>query len=208
MTTNEITRIWTRIAALAAATLVAAGFMVHKADAAGSTLQAAPQQTAFIMGRTDGGSKTLQSGSPYDRTVVRVKSPHPAGTIIIDTSRRFLYLVKSDGTAVRYGVGVGRPGFEWTGTHAITRKEEWPDWRPPEEMRARQPYLPVMMPGGPRNPLGARALYIGSTLYRIHGTNEATTIGQAVSSGCIRMLNEDIIDLYQQVDVGTKVVVF
>ena len=208
MTTNEITRIWTRIAALAAATLVAAGFMVHKADAAGSTLQAAPQQTAFIMGRTDGGPKTLQSGSPYDRTVVRVKSPHPAGTIIIDTERRFLYLLQNDGTAIRYGVGVGRPGFEWAGEHRVSRKAEWPDWHPPAEMRQRQPYLPVMMPGGPNNPLGARALYLGNSLYRIHGTSEPHTIGRAVSSGCIRMKNEDVEDLYERVDLGTKVVVF
>ncbi|HXK54486.1 MAG TPA: L,D-transpeptidase [Hyphomicrobiales bacterium] len=161
------------------------------------------------MAARDTGARRSQGADPaFARRTVKVRTPHAPGTIIIDTNRRYLYLVKGDGTAVRYGVGVGRPGFEWAGTHTVTRKAEWPDWRPPEEMRARQPYLPEMMPGGPRNPLGARALYLGSTLYRIHGTNEATTIGQAVSSGCIRMLNEDVIDLYQQVDIGTKVVVF
>ncbi|MCW2308130.1 L,D-transpeptidase [Rhodobium gokarnense] len=129
------------------------------------------------------------------------------GTIIIDTNERFLYLVQSGGTAKRYGVGVGRPGFEWAGTHKITRKAEWPDWHPPAEMRQRQPGLPKMMAGGPKNPLGARAMYLGSTLYRIHGSNQPWTIGHAVSSGCIRMRNEDVVDLYGRVGVGTKVVV-
>ncbi|MGE0846088.1 MAG: L,D-transpeptidase [Flavobacteriaceae bacterium] len=127
------------------------------------------------------------------------------GTVIIDTNERFLYLVEDNGRALRYGVGVGRPGFEWAGTHKVTRKAEWPDWRPPAEMRQRQPYLPEMMPGGPKNPLGARALYLGSTLYRIHGSNEPWTIGHAVSSGCIRMRNEDVIDLYERVPVGATV---
>ena len=146
--------------------------------------------------------------SAYSRRVVKVRTSQPPGTILIDTDRRFLYLVQENGTAIRYGVGVGRPGFEWAGTHRVSRKAEWPDWVPPDEMLRRQPYLPAFMPGGPGNPLGARALYIGSTLYRIHGTNEARTIGEAVSSGCIRMLNADVIDLYEQVDVGAKVVVF
>jgi lipoprotein-anchoring transpeptidase ErfK/SrfK len=150
----------------------------------------------------------LSARSPFARRTVNVRTEHAPGTIIIDTNRRYLYLVQSGGKAVRYGVGVGRPGFEWAGTHQVTRKEEWPDWRPPAEMRQRQPYLPAFMPGGPSNPLGARALYLGSTLYRIHGTNEAMTIGQAVSSGCIRMLNADVIDLYERVDVGTKVIEF
>jgi len=133
------------------------------------------------------------------------------GTIIIDTNARFLYLVQDGGTARRYGVGVGKPGFEWAGTHKITRKAEWPSWRPPSEMIAREKakgrILPVFMEGGPNNPLGARALYLGSTLYRIHGTNQPWTIGQAVSSGCIRMRNEDVMDLYTRVGVGTKVIV-
>ena len=143
----------------------------------------------------------------YLPTVVDYRGPHKSGTIIVNTNERFLYLVERDGTARRYGVGVGRPGFEWAGTHKITRKAEWPSWRPPAEMRARQPGLPVFMEGGPRNPLGARALYLGSTLYRIHGSNEPWSIGQAVSSGCIRMRNQDVKDLYNRVGVGTKVVV-
>jgi lipoprotein-anchoring transpeptidase ErfK/SrfK len=129
------------------------------------------------------------------------------GTIVIDTPNHFLYLVEAGGRARRYGIGVGRPGFTWTGTHAISAKKEWPDWVPPKEMLERQPYLPHFMAGGPRNPLGARALYLGSTLYRIHGSNEPWTIGHNVSSGCIRMRNVDVIDLYNRVKVGTKVVV-
>jgi len=133
------------------------------------------------------------------------------GTIIIDTASRFLYLVEEGGMARRYGVGVGKAGFEWSGTNTISRKAEWPDWRPPEEMRARERAkgreLPVVMVGGPENPLGARALYIGSTLYRIHGTNRPDTIGKAMSSGCIRMRNEDVTDLYERVKIGAKVIV-
>lgn len=129
------------------------------------------------------------------------------GTIVIDTPNRFLYLVGDGGKAIRYGIGVGRPGFEWAGVKTVSAKKEWPDWRPPAEMIQRRPDLPVFMPGGPRNPLGARAMYLGSTLYRIHGSNEPDTIGTAVSSGCIRMRNEDVIDLYEKVKVGTKVIV-
>jgi lipoprotein-anchoring transpeptidase ErfK/SrfK len=133
------------------------------------------------------------------------------GTIIIDTTENFLFLVEGGGMARRYGVGTGKPGFEWAGSHKVTRKAEWPDWRPPAEMiareRAKGRTLPAHMAGGPENPLGARALYLGSTLYRIHGTNQPWTIGQAVSSGCIRMRNEDVVDLYERVGVGTKVVV-
>lgn len=140
-------------------------------------------------------------------TVVKYNGSHKPGTIVIDTNARFLYLVQNDGTARRYGVGVGKPGFEWAGTHKITRKAEWPDWRPPAAMRKRRPDLPVFMAGGPDNPLGARALYLGSTLYRIHGSNQPWTIGHAVSSGCIRMRNEDVTDLYERVRVGTKVYV-
>ncbi len=138
-------------------------------------------------------------------------SKHKAGTIIIDTPNRFLYLVMGDGTARRYGVGVGKPGFEWAGTHRVSRKAQWPDWRPPAEMIARERKkgrnLPAFVAGGPANPLGARALYLGSTLYRIHGTNQPWTIGGAVSSGCIRMRNEDVVDLYERVKNGAKVVV-
>jgi lipoprotein-anchoring transpeptidase ErfK/SrfK len=129
------------------------------------------------------------------------------GTIIINTRERMLYLVQGNGRALRYGIGVGRPGFTWAGSHTITNMREWPDWRPPAEMLRRQPNLPRFMRGGPDNPLGARAMYLGSTIYRIHGSNEPWTIGQAVSSGCIRMRNEDVIDLYQRVRVGTRVMV-
>jgi lipoprotein-anchoring transpeptidase ErfK/SrfK len=130
-----------------------------------------------------------------------------AGTIIIDTPRKFLFLVQGNGTALRYGIGVGRPGFTWAGVKQISMKREWPDWRPPPEMLKRRPDLPSFMAGGPENPLGARALYLGSSLYRIHGSNEPWTIGTQVSSGCIRMRNEDVMDLYDRVKVGAKVVV-
>ena len=140
-------------------------------------------------------------------TEVPYQGVHKAGTVIIDTNERFLYLVEGNGMARRYGVGVGRPGFQWAGEHSITRKAEWPDWTPPPEMLKRAPNLPHHMDGGPDNPLGARALYLGSTEYRIHGSNEPWTIGHAVSSGCIRMRNEDVTDLYSRVRVGTKVVV-
>lgn len=133
------------------------------------------------------------------------------GTIVIDTNNRFLYLVTGNGQARRYSVGVGKPGFEWAGAHKVTRKAEWPSWTPPKEMISREAakghYLPARMDGGPENPLGARAMYLGSTLYRIHGTNAPWTIGYAVSSGCIRMRNEDVVDLYERVNVGTKVIV-
>lgn len=142
---------------------------------------------------------------------VAYDGPHTPGTIVIDTNAKFLYLVQDGQTALRYGVGVGKEGFSWRGTETITRKAEWPGWTPPAAMIAREKkkgrILPAHMPGGPENPLGARALYLGSTLYRIHGTNAPWTIGQAVSSGCIRMRNEDVIDLYQRVKVGAKVVV-
>ncbi len=138
---------------------------------------------------------------------VEYKSDQKPGTLVVDTPDHFLFLVEDNGKARRYGIGVARTGFSWSGVHKITAKREWPDWIPPKEMRERQPYLPVRMVGGPNNPLGARALYIGSTLYRIHGSNEPWTIGHNVSSGCIRMRNADVIDLYGRVNIGTKVVV-
>lgn len=146
---------------------------------------------------------------PYDARPqpVYYRSDHPRGTIIVNTRLRYLYLVESDTRAMRYGVGVGRTGFQWGGIHRISRKAEWPDWTPPPEMIERQPYLPRWMAGGPGNPMGARALYIGHTEYRIHGTNAPETIGQAVSSGCFRLVNDDIVDLYGRVPLGTKVVV-
>jgi lipoprotein-anchoring transpeptidase ErfK/SrfK len=149
-----------------------------------------------------------QVSSIYVRQVVSYSTSESAGTIIVDSRAHFLYYVLGNGQAVRYGIGVARDGFEWSGTHRVTRKAEWPSWTPPAEMRQRQPYLPAYMEGGPGNPMGARALYLGSTLYRIHGTVEPWTIGQNVSSGCIRMTNEDVIDLYGRVQVSTKVVVF
>lgn len=141
------------------------------------------------------------------RTAVWYRSDYPSGTIIVNTADRYLYLILDNQRALRYGIGVGRDGFQWGGVHKISRKAEWPDWTPPPEMIERQPYLPRFMAGGPGNPMGARALYIGTTVYRIHGTNAPETIGQAVSSGCFRLVNEDITDLYGRVPVGTKVIV-
>ena len=143
----------------------------------------------------------------FEPQVVDYDGNEKPGTIIIDTPDKFLFLVQADGKAMRYGIGVGRPGFTWSGVKTITAKREWPDWRPPDDMLKRRPDLPRYMAGGPENPLGARAMYLGSTLYRIHGSNEPWTIGTNVSSGCIRMRNEDVSDLYERVKVGTKVVV-
>ena len=143
----------------------------------------------------------------FRRQEVDYSGREAPGTIVIDTQQKFLFLVEPGGRAMRYGVGVGRPGFEWAGVKSITRKAEWPGWTPPPQMMLRRPDLPAHMDGGPDNPLGARALYLGSSLYRIHGTNEPETIGRDVSSGCIRMMNEDVIDLYNRVRVGTKVIV-
>jgi len=154
-----------------------------------------------------------EEGSPAElpgnlrRQVVGYPTKEPAGTVIIDTAHTFLYYVMGNGQALRYGIGVGREGFTWAGEERISRMAEWPDWHPPAEMIERQPYLPRFMAGGPGNPLGARALYLGKTIYRIHGTNQPSTIGQYVSSGCIRLLNEDIADLYGRVNVGTRVIV-
>jgi lipoprotein-anchoring transpeptidase ErfK/SrfK len=150
----------------------------------------------------------LQALAPqFRRTMIDLRSKEPAGTVIIDTPNTYLYLVLGNGKAMRYGIGVGREGFTWAGTERISRMAEWPDWHPPSEMIDRQPYLPRFMAGGESNPLGARALYLGKTLYRIHGTNQPSTIGTFVSSGCIRLTNEDVADLYSRVQVGTRVVV-
>ena len=143
----------------------------------------------------------------FEKQLVDYHGREGAGTIVIDTPNKFLFLVKGDGKALRYGIGVGRPGFTWSGIKQISAKKEWPAWTPPPEMLARRPDLPRHMEGGPQNPLGARAMYLGSSLYRIHGSNEPWTIGTNVSSGCIRMRNEDVIDLYGRVNVGAKVVV-
>ncbi|MGY4627734.1 L,D-transpeptidase [Bradyrhizobium sp. USDA 4486] len=141
------------------------------------------------------------------KQIVSFDRSEPAGTIVIDTGNTYLYYVLGNGRAIRYGVGVGREGFTWSGVQSVSRKAEWPDWHPPAQMIARQPYLPRFVAGGPGNPLGARAMYLGSSEYRIHGTNDPTTIGKFVSSGCIRMTNEDVIDLFSRVNIGAKVVV-
>ena len=143
----------------------------------------------------------------FEKQLVDYSGREPAGTIVVDTPNKFLFLVQSNGKALRYGIGVGKPGFTWSGVKTISAKKEWPDWTPPAEMLQRRPDLPRHMAGGPDNPLGARAMYLGSSLYRIHGSNEPWTIGTNVSSGCIRMRNQDVIDLYSRVNVGAKVVV-
>ena len=156
--------------------------------------------------RPETGSKK-ELPPQFRRTLVDYYTKEPAGTIIIDTPNTYLYLVLGNGKALRYGVGVGREGFTWSGAERVTKMAEWPDWNPPEEMIVRQPYLPRFMAGGETNPLGARALYLGKTVYRIHGTNQPSTIGTFVSSGCIRLANEDVMDLYGRIKVGTRVVV-
>jgi len=151
--------------------------------------------------------KVADAPGKFARQVVDYVSHQTPGTIVVDTANTFLYLVLNDGQAMRYGIGVGREGFAWAGEQTVARKIEWPDWRPPAEMLSRQPYLPRFMAGGPGNPLGARAMYLGETEYRIHGTNKPDTIGKRVSSGCIRLTNEDVVDLYGRVKVGAKVIV-
>jgi lipoprotein-anchoring transpeptidase ErfK/SrfK len=191
--------------------------MMHAVRSGGG--QTLPVEPAPQRGSQYGGLPQHAALSPDYRQVERAIDPmylpqvvsyggnHRPGTIVIDTPNKFLYLVEEGGKARRYGIGVGRPGFEWAGVKSITRKAEWPDWRPPAQMLLRRPDLPRYMAGGPDNPMGARGLYLGSSLYRIHGTNEPHTIGQAVSSGCIRMRNEDVTDLYDRVRVGTRVIV-
>jgi lipoprotein-anchoring transpeptidase ErfK/SrfK len=154
-----------------------------------------------------GDEEATEISPRFRRQVVDYSTREAPGTIVIDTPNTFLYYVLGNGKAIRYGIGVGREGFTWAGVKSIERKSEWPDWYPPAEMIERQPYLPRMMSGGPGNPLGARAMYLGGTVYRIHGTNQPSSIGKQVSSGCIRMLNEDVTDLYERAKIGTKVVV-
>jgi lipoprotein-anchoring transpeptidase ErfK/SrfK len=200
-----------KISTVVTGALVAAGVMIADwATAAPLSLShtmyaySRADQMNPVEERSDQGSETP---AQFRRQIVAYNGSEAPGTIIIDTPNTFLYLVQPGGRAIRYGIGVGRDGFRWSGTQHITKKAEWPDWTPPAEMIARQPYLPRFMAGGATNPLGARAMYLGSTLYRIHGSNEPETIGRAVSSGCIRMLNEDVVDLYQRVKIGTRVVV-
>jgi lipoprotein-anchoring transpeptidase ErfK/SrfK len=205
----------TRRAAVALGAL-AVGVMAFSAAAGAAPLQlfpfiltppvqAAPQVQQAPQDDEDGVATELPAR--LKRQVVSYPTREAPGTIIIDTPHTYLYLVMGNGQAMRYGIGVGRDGFTWSGTQSITKKAEWPDWTPPPEMIARQPYLPRQMAGGPGNPLGARAMYLGGTIYRIHGTNAPGTIGTRVSSGCIRLTNEDVADLYSRVNVGTKVIV-
>jgi lipoprotein-anchoring transpeptidase ErfK/SrfK len=170
----------------------------------GGSQSAAPQRQAYA---PDADAMRYAADPRYVRQVVDYNGEEKPGTVIINTPERMLYLVEPGNKAVRYGIGVGRPGFTWAGVKSVTMKKEWPEWRPPDEMLRRRPDLPHYMAGGPDNPLGARALYLGDTLYRIHGSNEPWTIGTQVSSGCIRMRNEDVIDLYGRVPVGARVIV-
>jgi lipoprotein-anchoring transpeptidase ErfK/SrfK len=173
-------------------------FLQPQTEMAPPPVAAAPQ---------DEERPTTELPARLKRQVVSYPTREAPGTVIIDTPNTYLYLVLGNGQAMRYGIGVGRDGFTWSGTQTITRKAEWPAWTPPPEMIARQPYLPRHMAGGPGNPLGARAMYLGGTIYRIHGTNAPETIGTHVSSGCLRLTNEDVTDLYSRVNVGTKVIV-
>ena len=193
----------------ASALLLASSFATA---ASAQSLGYAPQdQSAFPQGYVSGGAAVESEDSVLPerlrRQVVNFETREAPGTIIIDTGNTALYLVLGGGRAMRYGVGVGRQGFTWAGTQTISRKAEWPDWYPPSEMIARQPYLPRFVAGGPGNPLGARAMYIGGTEYRIHGTNDPSSIGKHISSGCIRMTNDNVIDLYNRVSIGAKVIV-
>jgi lipoprotein-anchoring transpeptidase ErfK/SrfK len=166
-----------------------------------------PPMVEDVAPGVDHGNFSDKLGDEFQRQAVYYRSQHPPGTIVVETSERHLYLIESETRAIRYGIGVGRDGFQWSGMLKVTRKAEWPDWTPPPEMIQRQPYLPRFMAGGPGNPLGARAMYLGNTVYRVHGTNAPETIGHAVSSGCFRLVNDDVIDLYDRVNVGTRVIV-
>lgn len=187
---------------VACATLIGALLLPLSSASAQRDLTNLADQPGYIPDEAD-----EQPSPQFQRQMVFYRTSEPPGTIIVHTSERFLYLVQGNGRAMRYGIGVGREGFQWQGLLKISRKQEWPDWTPPPEMIARQPYLPRFMAGGPGNPMGARALYLGATVYRIHGTNQPQTIGSAVSSGCFRLVNNDVIDLFERVPVGTKVVV-
>jgi lipoprotein-anchoring transpeptidase ErfK/SrfK len=169
-----------------------------------TTVQPAPMVQAAPQ---DNQGSAAELPARLRRQIVSYPTREAPGTVIIDTPNTYLYYVLGGGQAIRYGIGVGREGFTWSGVQSVTRKAEWPDWTPPPEMIARQPYLPRYMAGGPGNPLGARAMYLGGTVYRIHGTNAPSTIGTHVSSGCIRLTNADVSDLYSRVNVGTKVIV-
>jgi len=194
---------------LLSVTLLAAAAMTAATPAGAQMFAYAPQAQPQVeqLEAVDEESEIKDVRPELRRTVVDYRGKEAPGTIIVDTPNKFLYYVMGGGQAMRYGIGVGRDGFTWSGVHSVSRKAEWPDWYPPQEMIARQPYLPRMTAGGPGNPLGARAMYIGNTIYRIHGTNAPQTIGRNVSSGCIRMMNEEVIDLYERVAIGAQVVV-
>jgi lipoprotein-anchoring transpeptidase ErfK/SrfK len=191
---------------------IAAGLMLSATLGCGYVISDCADAKAQLFGDPDRNANPFQrlfgfGSSPIARTAVNFSGPYRPGNIVINTSERRLYLVTAPGQAIRYGIGVGRIGFTWAGTRTVSMKREWPDWTPPSQMLRRRPDLPRHMVGGIENPLGARAIYLGSSLYRIHGSNEPETIGQAVSSGCFRMTNEDVADLYDRVRVGAKVVV-
>jgi lipoprotein-anchoring transpeptidase ErfK/SrfK len=201
---------------LRSATILAAGTALWIGSAVAAPLPQYPLNSGALFDAAMRGERPAQGteieadaglAPRLQRQTVAYATTASAGTVVIDTAQTYLYFIIGDGRAIRYGIGVGRDGFTWSGAQSVTRKAEWPDWTPPQEMIARQPYLPRFMAGGEGNPLGARAIYLGSTVYRIHGTNMPETIGRKVSSGCIRMLNEDVIDLYARVDVGTRIVV-
>ena len=197
-----------RFGAMATGAMLALGLAAGAALAQGAS-KAAQRETMDIgdePGRVSTEETSIASGA-FARQLVLFRTQEAAGTVVVHTSERFLYVVLGNNRALRYGIGVGRDGFQWSGLVKITRKAEWPDWTPPPEMIARQPYLPRFMAGGPGNPMGARALYLGSTVYRIHGTNQPETIGHAISSGCFRLANGDVIDLYERVPLGAKVVI-
>ena len=196
-------------AALLSATLLAGSASANPLGLFSLRTQQAPQVQGRVQDEvvTDGTEERVEMPAHLRRQTVSYPTREAPGTVIIDTANTYLYFVVGNGQAIRYGIGVGRDGFRWSGVKAIERKAEWPDWVPPAEMLARQPYLPRFMAGGPGNPLGARAMYLAGTVYRIHGTNQPATIGGRVSSGCIRMVNEDVIDLYGRVSVGAKVIV-
>ena len=188
------------------AAIAGAAFTATTASASPLILGYAPQDQRSVETMTE-PNEGFEQVARFKRQIVSYYTNEAPGTIIIDTPNTYLYFVLGNGRAMRYGIGVGRDGFTWSGTQSVTKKAEWPDWTPPPEMIARQPYLPRHMAGGPGNPLGARAMYLGGTVYRIHGTNAPDTIGKHVSSGCIRLTNDDVSDLYSRVNVGTKVVV-
>lgn len=193
-----------RQSAVQAAVLAAATLWIGGSAAAPLPLPYSPGASAAPIAQ----SLPVEDIAPdLRRQLVNYQTQAAAGTVVIDTANTQLYYVLGDGKAIRYGIGVGRDGFRWSGTETVTRKAEWPDWTPPAEMILRQPYLARWMAGGEGNPLGARAIYLGNTVYRIHGTNNPDTIGERVSSGCIRMLNADVVDLYERINVGTKIVV-